>query len=115
VKPSLISTASVSKSRRARRVSLISVSPISARLKAIILAVLLSRPGDDYNAILFKALCDRLAESFAEHLHQRVRREYWGYAPDEAFKGDVRVSVLRRVILHSQIIQRRRHSSAFSM
>jgi len=44
--------------------------------------------GDDYNAILFKALCDRLAEAFAEHLHQRVRREFWGYAPDEAFKGD---------------------------
>jgi len=44
--------------------------------------------GDDYNAILFKALCDRLAEAFAEHLHQRVRREYWGYAPDEAFKGE---------------------------
>jgi len=44
--------------------------------------------GDDYNAILFKALCDRLAEAFAEHLHQRVRREYWGYAPDETFTGD---------------------------
>jgi len=44
--------------------------------------------GDDYNAILFKALCDRLAESFAEHLHQRVRREYWGYAPDETFSGE---------------------------
>ena len=44
--------------------------------------------GDDYNAILFKALCDRLAEAFAEHLHQRVRREYWGYAPDETASGD---------------------------
>jgi len=44
--------------------------------------------GDDYNAILFKALCDRLAEAFAEHLHQRVRREFWGYAPDETAKGD---------------------------
>jgi len=44
--------------------------------------------GDDYNAILFKALCDRLAEAFAEHLHQRVRREYWGYAPDETFTGE---------------------------
>jgi 5-methyltetrahydrofolate--homocysteine methyltransferase len=44
--------------------------------------------GDDYNAILFKALCDRLAEAFAEHLHQRVRREYWGYAPDENFAGE---------------------------
>jgi 5-methyltetrahydrofolate--homocysteine methyltransferase len=39
---------------------------------------------DDYSAILVKALADRLAEAFAEHLHQRVRRELWGYAPDEA-------------------------------
>ena len=39
---------------------------------------------DDYSAILAKALADRLAEAFAERLHERVRREYWGYAPDEA-------------------------------
>ncbi len=38
---------------------------------------------DDYNAILFKALADRLAEAFAERLHQRVRTEFWGYAADE--------------------------------
>ncbi len=38
---------------------------------------------DDYNAIMFKALADRLAEAFAEWLHQRVRREYWGYAQEE--------------------------------
>ena len=38
---------------------------------------------DDYSAILFKALADRLAEAFAERLHQRVRTELWGYAPDE--------------------------------
>lgn len=44
--------------------------------------------GDDYNAILFKALCDRLAEAFAEHLHQRVRREFWGYAPEETASGE---------------------------
>ena len=44
--------------------------------------------GDDYNAILFKALCDRLAEAFAEHLHARVRREFWGYAPDETASGE---------------------------
>lgn len=44
--------------------------------------------GDDYNSILFKALCDRLAEAFAEHLHQRVRREFWGYAPNETSAGD---------------------------
>jgi len=39
---------------------------------------------DDYNAIMAKALADRLAEAFAERLHERVRREYWAYAPDEA-------------------------------
>ena len=44
--------------------------------------------GDDYNSILFKALCDRLAEAFAEHLHQRVRKEFWGYAADETFSGE---------------------------
>ncbi|HLK45746.1 MAG TPA: vitamin B12 dependent-methionine synthase activation domain-containing protein, partial [Acidimicrobiales bacterium] len=38
---------------------------------------------DDYSAILFTALCDRLAEALAERLHQRVRTELWGYAPDE--------------------------------
>ncbi|PWG62016.1 methionine synthase [Sediminicurvatus halobius] len=38
---------------------------------------------DDYNSIMVKALADRLAEAFAEMLHQRVRREYWGYQPDE--------------------------------
>ena len=38
---------------------------------------------DDYNAIMLKALADRLAEAFAEHMHQRVRREFWGYAADE--------------------------------
>ena len=38
---------------------------------------------DDYNAILLRALADRLAEAFAERLHQRVREEFWGYAPDE--------------------------------
>ncbi len=39
--------------------------------------------GDDYSAILVKALADRLAEAFAEYLHERVRREDWGYATDE--------------------------------
>ncbi len=38
---------------------------------------------DDYSSILCKALADRLAEAFAERLHARVRREFWGYAPDE--------------------------------
>jgi 5-methyltetrahydrofolate--homocysteine methyltransferase len=39
---------------------------------------------DDYSSIMVKALADRLAEAFAERLHQRVRREFWAYAPDEA-------------------------------
>ena len=39
--------------------------------------------GDDYNSIMVKALADRLAESFAEHLHRRVRKEFWGYAEHE--------------------------------
>jgi 5-methyltetrahydrofolate--homocysteine methyltransferase len=43
---------------------------------------------DDYNAILAKALADRLAEAFAERLHERVRREYWGYATDEALDNE---------------------------
>ncbi len=43
---------------------------------------------DDYQSILFKALMDRLAEAFAEHLHARVRREFWGYASDEALGNE---------------------------
>jgi 5-methyltetrahydrofolate--homocysteine methyltransferase len=39
---------------------------------------------DDYGAIMAKVLADRLAEAFAERLHERVRQEFWGYAPDEA-------------------------------
>jgi len=38
---------------------------------------------NDYNSLMVKALADRLAEAFAEHLHERVRREFWAYAPDE--------------------------------
>jgi 5-methyltetrahydrofolate--homocysteine methyltransferase len=43
---------------------------------------------DDYSAIMLKALADRLAEAFAERLHQRVRTELWGYAPDEALSNE---------------------------
>ncbi|MGA2566002.1 MAG: methionine synthase [Pseudolabrys sp.] len=46
------------------------------------------RANDDFSAILVKALADRLAEAFAERLHQRVRREFWGYAGDEALGRD---------------------------
>ena len=43
----------------------------------------LEAKNDDYAAIMLKVLADRLAEAFAEHLHERVRREFWGYAADE--------------------------------
>ncbi len=41
------------------------------------------KANDDYSSILVKALADRLAEAFAERMHERVRKEFWGYAPDE--------------------------------
>ena len=43
---------------------------------------------DDYSAILFKALADRLAEAFAERMHERVRQELWGYARAESFSNE---------------------------
>jgi 5-methyltetrahydrofolate--homocysteine methyltransferase len=43
---------------------------------------------DDYNAIMLKALADRLAEAFAELMHKKVRREIWGYAADENLKNE---------------------------
>ena len=50
------------------------------------------RDHDDYSAIMLKALADRLAEAFAEHLHERVRREFWGYQPDEELSNDDRIA-----------------------
>ncbi len=47
---------------------------------------------DDYNAILLKALADRLAEALAERLHQQVRTDYWGYQPDEALDNDALIA-----------------------
>jgi len=44
--------------------------------------------GDDYSAIMLAALADRLAEAFAEWLHEQVRRELWGYAPDESLSNE---------------------------
>ena len=43
---------------------------------------------DDYGAIMLKALADRLAEALAERMHERARREFWGYAPEERFTSD---------------------------
>lgn len=43
---------------------------------------------DDYQAIMLKVLADRLAEAFAEHMHERVRKEFWAYQPDEDLDND---------------------------
>lgn len=43
---------------------------------------------DDYNSIMLKAVADRLAEAFTELMHERVRKEYWGYAKDESFSNE---------------------------
>ncbi len=43
---------------------------------------------DDYGRIMFKALCDRLAEAFAERMHERVRKEFWGYVKGERLTAD---------------------------
>jgi len=44
---------------------------------------------DDYSAIMIKSLADRLAEAFAEHMHERVRKEFWGYASDEQLDNEM--------------------------
>ncbi|MEN1928211.1 methionine synthase [Luteimonas sp. MJ250] len=53
---------------------------------------------DDYRGILLKALADRLAEALAEHLHRRVRSEFWGYAPDEALDNEALIAEAYRGI-----------------
>jgi 5-methyltetrahydrofolate--homocysteine methyltransferase len=52
------------------------------------LAQLYIDDGDDYSAIMAKAVADRLAEAFAEYLHQQVRKELWGYAADETLDNE---------------------------
>ncbi len=47
---------------------------------------------DDYSSIILKALADRLAEAFAEHMHERVRKEFWGFVPDEALDNDALIA-----------------------
>ncbi len=47
-----------------------------------------ARANDDYRSIMVKALADRFAEAFAERMHERVRKEFWAYAPDEALSPD---------------------------
>jgi 5-methyltetrahydrofolate--homocysteine methyltransferase len=61
---------------------------VTAGIGEDIIADRFKNANDDYSSILCKALADRLAEAFAERMHARVRREFWGYAPDESTKPD---------------------------
>jgi 5-methyltetrahydrofolate--homocysteine methyltransferase len=61
---------------------------VTAGLGVDELATAYEQRQDDYNAILLKALADRLAEAFAERMHERVRQEFWGYAKDEALDNE---------------------------
>ncbi len=61
---------------------------VTAGIEEVAIAKRFERANDDYNAILVKALADRIAEAFAERLHEKVRKEYWGYAPEEAYEPD---------------------------
>ncbi|MAO38809.1 MAG: methionine synthase [Pseudohongiella sp.] len=61
---------------------------VTAGLGAQELAEKYQAENNDYNALMVKALADRLTEAFAEHLHERVRREFWAYAPDETLDNE---------------------------
>ena len=69
---------------------------------------------DDYSSIMLKALADRLAEALAERMHERVRREFWGYAPEEQLarrgsdpRGSIAASGRRRDIPRVRTTPRR--------
>ena len=57
---------------------------VTAGIGEEVIAERFKRANDDYSAIMVSALADRLAEAFAERLHQNVRKEFWGYAPNES-------------------------------
>ncbi len=61
---------------------------VTAGFEEIAIAERFERSNDDYSSILVKALADRFAEAFAERMHERVRREYWGYAKDETLSNE---------------------------
>ncbi|MFC7065542.1 methionine synthase [Brucella rhizosphaerae] len=61
---------------------------VTAGIEEVAIAERFERANDDYSSILVKALADRFAEAFAELMHQRVRNEFWGYAPGEELSTD---------------------------
>ena len=93
---------------------------VTAGIEEVAIAERFERANDDYSSIMVKALADRFAEAFAERLHERVRREFWGYAPDEAFAPEELIgepygaSARPPAIPPSPTIPRRPRSSACS-
>ncbi|MFK3776899.1 methionine synthase [Agrobacterium sp. NPDC089420] len=65
---------------------------VTAGIEEVAIAERFERANDDYSSILVKALADRFAEAFAERMHERVRTEFWGYAPQENFNGEELIS-----------------------
>ncbi|MCV3241543.1 methionine synthase [Mesorhizobium sp. ZC-5] len=61
---------------------------VTAGIEEVAIAERFERANDDYSSIMVKALADRFAEAFAERMHEKVRKEFWGYAPDENFAPD---------------------------
>jgi 5-methyltetrahydrofolate--homocysteine methyltransferase len=61
---------------------------VTAGIEEVAISQRFERANDDYSSIMVKALADRFAEAFAERLHERVRREIWGYSPDETLSPD---------------------------
>lgn len=61
---------------------------VTAGIEEVAIADRFERANDDYSSILVKALADRFAEAFAEAMHERVRKEYWGYGAEETFAPD---------------------------
>jgi 5-methyltetrahydrofolate--homocysteine methyltransferase len=65
---------------------------VTAGIEEVAIAERFERANDDYSSILVKALADRFAEAMAEYMHQRVRKEFWGYAADETLGTDDLIS-----------------------
>ncbi|MDF2969768.1 MAG: methionine synthase [Microvirga sp.] len=61
---------------------------VTSGIEEVRIAERFERANDDYRSIMVKALADRIAEAFAERMHERVRKEFWAYAPDESLGND---------------------------
>ncbi|MVA25720.1 methionine synthase [Agrobacterium vitis] len=65
---------------------------VTAGIEEVAIAERFERANDDYSSIMVKALADRFAEAFAERMHERVRKEFWGYGADETFAPEDLIS-----------------------